>query len=430
MSDGLPVTLYGTTIGTLGREGDGKALLRWSAEAEHRWGLNASTLSHNLRVGKLDATATESFFGALLPEGQWLANLAREVKVTSSDLVGLLTHVGADLAGALSVGDAKVIAEPRVVDSSELNLMLERASGFLVGGGGSALPGFQRKLTLSRLDGRWMAGNGALASTHILKPVSIDQRAAVEGEHYTLSIARALGLAEFETWVEEIADRAVLVVQRYDRVIHGDRIERIHQEDLAQALGLPWGGNDKFEFGNATANLRAIAEVLDVGRTVFDSGPKDVERLLRYVVLNIAAGNTDAHAKNFSILRTGDGKARLAPYYDAAPLALAYGANTALAMTIAGESQLPEVTVDHLVDESTGWGIDRSVARAVVETELAAIVEATHSVRAHSAIEAHVPGYIRGQAQNLLAGKPARIPSAVPLMSLPRIGSSPKDRLP
>ena len=419
----LSVALYGTEIGTLARAADGRALLRWSPDAERRWGLNASTLSHNLRVGTSDAAATESFFGALLPEGQWLANLAREVHVNGTDLVGLLEQVGADLAGALSVGDPRVATEPRTVDSSELNLMLERASGFLLGGGGSALPGFQRKLALSRIGGRWVAGNGTVASTHILKPVSVEQRALVEGEHYTLSLARALGLAEFETWVEQIADRAVLIVERYDRVVDGDRVERIHQEDLAQALGLPWGANDKFESSNPGANLAAIAAALDVGRTVFDTGVKDVERLLRYVVLNVAAGNTDAHAKNFSILRPADGRAHLAPYYDSAPLALAYGANTALAMKIAGQSQLPAVTVDHLVDEAHGWGIERSIARGIVDEALAAIVEATRTIAAHSSIEAHIPGYIRGQAQNLLDGKPARIASAVPLMALPRIGS-------
>ncbi len=71
-----------------------------------------------------------------------------------------------------------------------------------------------------------------------------------------------------------MGDRAVLVVERYDRVrTASGTIERLHQEDAAQALGLPWGGNDKFEQANGGANLRAIAGLLDAGRTVFDPEP-------------------------------------------------------------------------------------------------------------------------------------------------------------
>ncbi len=424
MSDGaLPVTLYGTDIGVLDRVG-GRSLFTWSPAAEQRWGLNSPALSRNLRVGKTDAGATESFFGALLPEGQWLVNLARDVKVTSSDLVGLFTEVGADLAGALTVGAGRKVGEPHTIDEQELGLLLEQASGFLMGGGGSALPGFQRKLTLTRRGGRWIAGNGGVASTHILKPVSSELRATVEGESYVLAIARELGLADFDAWVEDIAGRAVLVVERYDRIVRGGDVDRIHQEDFAQALGLPWGGNAKFEHSDPRASLKEIAQMLDSGRTIFDRSAKDIERLLRYTVLNVAAGNTDAHAKNFALLHPADAKPHLAPYYDSAPLALAYGASTALAMRIAGQSQLPDITVDHLVEEARSWGIPETDAHQIVSDELSAIIDATRSLTAHPSIEAHIPGYIRGQAQNLLDGKPARIVNVAPLMALPRIGSA------
>jgi hypothetical protein len=45
-----------------------------------------------------------------------------------------------------------------------------------------------------------------------------------------------------------------------------------------------------------------------------------------------------------------------------------------------------------------------------------------------TSIEAHVPGYIRGQAQNLAEGRPARIPSVIPLMAQKRLGTpQPRD---
>jgi serine/threonine-protein kinase HipA len=323
MSDELAVSLYGTHLGELVRGGD-RALFRWSADAERRWGLNSGALSQSLRVGFTSTELTESFFGALLPEGIHLDRLARESKVASDDLVGLLAQVGADLAGALQVGDPREAREPEQLVEHEIALLLDQASGFLVGGGGSALPGFQRKLTLTRRGNGWWRGNGTLPSTHILKPVGAEHRAAVESEDYLLRVGRRLGLVDFESWVEEIGQRHVLVIERYDRPLSGSDIVRIHQEDAGQALGLPWGGGEKFENNDARASLKAVAGLLDTRRTVFQPARPDAEKLLRYTVLNVAGGNTDAHAKNFSLLHEDDGSTRLAPLYDAAPLALAY----------------------------------------------------------------------------------------------------------
>lgn len=424
MTEGLPVTLYGTHLGRLIRSGD-RALLRWSAEAEERWRINSPVLSRTLRVGLHDREATESFFGGLLPEGVHLDRLAQQEQVASNDLVGLLEAVGADLAGALRVGEGHGRSEPETLTVEEVSVLLERADGFLVGGGGSALPGFQRKLTLTRDGGAWVRGNGTLPSTHILKPVPADRRALVEAEAYTLALARALGLAPYDAHVEQLGDRAVLIVERYDRVRReSGTIDRIHQEDAAQALGLPWGRDDKFQRQNEDANLRAIAALLDTRRTVFDANPyEDRGTLLRYVTLNVAAGNSDAHAKNYAFIHDTDGRDRLAPLYDAAPIALTYDGSQGNALYINERTQLPDTTADDLVAEGTSWGIPDAASRAIVAETLEQIIAGTHAIPAHESIAAHVPGYIREQAKNLAAGRPAHIPSPIPLMALPHVGT-------
>ncbi|GAA2955232.1 type II toxin-antitoxin system HipA family toxin [Microbacterium schleiferi] len=428
MTDALPVRLYDTRIGTLERTARGGVVLRWSREAIDRWGENSRVLSAGLRVGVDDEHASEAFFGGLLPEGEHIARLAREVKVDRGDVVGLLAEVGADLAGALRVGHLEAQQrDPEKLDIDAVGALLDRASGFLIGGGGSALPGFQRKLTLTRRDGSWWRGNGVIPSTHILKPVAAEYAASVESENYALQVAWHAGLLAFETWTETVAGRPVLVVERYDRVDDGDTVRRIHQEDAAQALRLPWGGNDKFEQNNPSATLRGIAGLLDTGRTVFETPYADRLRLARYAAFTIAVGNTDAHAKNFSLLHDDRGRITLAPIYDAASLALAYDATDALALRINGVTRLPDVTADDLVAEATSWGVPGGEARRVIDETLAAVVEATREVPAHPAIESHVPGYIRGQAENLLAGRPARISSTIPLALRERIGS-PQDR--
>lgn len=422
--DRLRVVLYGTTVGHLERQGP-RAVLRWSPDAEQRWGLRSRALSASLRVGEDSADLSESFFGALLPEGEHIARLAREVKVDRGDLVGLLAEVGADLAGALRIVGTKVVPqrEPETLSTAEVSALLDRADGFLLGGGGSALPGFQRKLTLTREDGTWVRGNGLVPSTHILKPVAPDARGAVEAEGYALSVARHVGLTKMDSWVERIGTRWVLVIERYDRHRLGSRVERLHQEDAAQALGIPWGGNEKFQQNDSRASLRAVAGLLDRGGSVFAERSADRLQLLRYAAFNIAMGNTDAHAKNFSLLHDESGATSLAPIYDIAPLALAYGATTRLSMWVSGVQHLPDVTRDDLVSEGVAWGLTDTAAAAAVDETLATMVEATRILPVHDSIEAHVPGYVRGQAQNLLAGKPARITSHLPLMLRDRLGT-------
>lgn len=419
----LPVELYGTHLGELVRTRGGLALFRWSADAEERWGINSPVLSQKILVGSSNVEASESFFGALLPEGEHLGALAREAQVDRADLVGLLAAVGADLAGALRVADTLRHSEPQVLTTDGLVQLLNRADGFLLGGGGSALPGFQRKLALSRVDGQWVRGNGTLPSTHILKPVGADGMPAVQAEHYTLGVARRLGLASFDSFVQTIGDRHVLVVERYDRRHVGGEVTRLHQEDAGQALGLPWGGAEKFETNDSRASLAGVASLLDRQRSAFARGESDRERLLRYATLNVAVGNTDAHAKNFSLLHAPDGFVTLAPYYDAAPLALAYDAGSALSMRINGVWQQPDITTRDLVEEARTWGVAAERARAIVDDTLERTVEATRTLEAHESIEAHVPGYIRAQALNLLERRAARVVSPLPLMLSKRIGT-------
>lgn len=417
----LPATLHGQSLGHLTDGPDGRPILRWRTPGP--WRLNSAVLSRHLRVGVESSDATESFFGGLLPEGVHLDRLAREVQTSTTDLVGMFAAVGADLAGALHVGQPREVGEPQRLEPAEVRELLRQAPGFLVGGGGSALPGFQRKLTLTRQDGGWVRGNGQVASTHILKPVTSDLRVVVESEAYALALTRHMGLSPFASWVEDWDDLAVLIVQRYDRApTPSGRIDRIHQEDLAQALGLRPHGDHKFEWYEPGASLTAIAAELDDKATIFaPSG--DREQLLRYVTVNVAVGNTDAHAKNYSLLHDERGGTRLAPLYDIAPLALGYNAGDRLAMSINGKRHQGDITTEDLAAEAARWGIGEARAIEIVGDTLERLIEGTRTLPAHDSIEAHVPGYVRHQAQNLIEGKAARIDSYTPLMLLPRLGT-------
>lgn len=424
MTDALPVRLYGEHIADLRREGGGTRLA-WTPLGDRLRGRADISASLPTGIDVSPPDAAENFLGGLLPEGPWLDRLANEVGVRHTDVFGLLKHVGADLAGALSIGDPREARAPELLDPARLPQLLEEARGYFIGGGGSALPGYQRKITLTRIDGQWWLGNGAFPSTHILKPSPDLNSRITDSEEYLLALSRRLGLTTFDSWTERIGDLSVVVIERYDRgtVTHDAPAIRLHQEDAAQALGLPWLSDSKFQRNDGRANLASIARLLDQDRTIFDTGEADRVRLLRYVTFNLASGNTDAHAKNYSILRPRESGARLAPLYDLMPLAVLSEGRLGLPLWINGKRMSNEVTVDDLVTEAATWGVGSAEATRAITATLEELVDATRDAPAPPSIVPLLPGFVRGQARSLLDGGAARIEGAVPAYLRTEIGT-------
>jgi serine/threonine-protein kinase HipA len=127
--------------------------------------------------------------------------------------------------------------------------------------------------------------------------------------------------------------------------------------------------------------LRHLAEML---RNFGD--PADVTRLLRRTTFNMAVGNADAHAKNFSILHDTDKPTiSLAPLYDVLStiaLELEDGtgqpmrADTHLGQRVGGQADIRKVTAASLIDEAVTWGIRRRTAGSVVAEELDRVLAA------------------------------------------------------
>ncbi len=402
----LPVRLYGQQIATLHRTGSTTLGLEWNREHSARVG--STLLSGSLRFGHdVDDQAVADFFGGYLPEGTGLDSLAGEVGVSTFDVFGMLEHVGADLPGALIVGTGRDAHDPEPLHADELPGLLDRAAGYATGGGGSALPGFQRKLTLTRKDGRWWKGNGTWPTTHILKPAPERLPIIVRAEAWVLDLSRTVGLTTFDSHLEQVDGRTVLVIERYDRTIAGDGIAtRMHQEDAAQALGLPWRGEEKFEQQNSGATLDAIADLLDRDRPVTARDEPDRLQLLRYVTLGLAVGNTDAHAKNYSILRPRTGRARLAPLYDTVPLSLLPDGRQQLALRINGCVWGGWATTTDLVDEAHAWGIHRATAAAAVADTLDRLGAAAETVNTPDADIDALRRTVLTRIETLQAGEP------------------------
>jgi serine/threonine-protein kinase HipA len=271
---------------------------------------------------KLERIASDVFLpwtANLLPENEQLRTLGQLLGMARSDVIGLLSAIGGDTAGALSIGQpgrtASVQWRP-VGTPDDIERLIEGlpSKPCLAGeeGVSMSLAGAQTKLAVA-LDeaGRISIPMNGSPSTHILKPDSPRLWGGVQNEAFCLTLAKRLKIPTPNITTGQVGKRSYLLVQRFDRTAVGGRWRRLHQEDLCQALGKP--PSAKYESNQTGIPGPTLKDIFELTRRHLP--PTDIIRLLDMVMFNVLACNTDAHAKNYSIMIRGNG-ASLAPMYD------------------------------------------------------------------------------------------------------------------
>lgn len=324
----LWVRYRGAAVAELCREAGGELSLRYQPEVVQRL-LGGVLVSASLPVRSEPYRTQEllPFFDGLLPEGQARRQLARRLRLDETDVFGFLREIGRDCAGALSLvpeGEDPDAGRPDVdwLDGEDLEeevgdlvsrpLGVEPARGVRI-----SLAGAQSKLAVVvSPEGRIGLPRGTAASTHILKPGSVERwglgpayPGLVANEAFCLCLARRLGLEAPAVSVIRIGGEPVLLIERYDRVVGVEGVERLHQEDFCQALAVP--AYRKYE-ADGGPGLRDMIELI---RRLSIRVTRDLDLLVDRVVLDHLVGNADAHAKNFALLYTPEGPV-LAPAYD------------------------------------------------------------------------------------------------------------------
>ena len=159
---------------------------------------------------------------------------------------------------------------------------------------------------------RWGEPRGSHPSTHILKVPMPGQPEQSINEHLCLTTARYSGVHAAETELQTWAGHTVVIVARFDRIRGPDGVvRRVHQEDLHQAAGdytaSIYQGDDGE--GHDPAGLARLL------RTNSTEPSRDIAAFFDALAFNWLICNTDAHAKNYSVL-LGPNTVRLAPLYD------------------------------------------------------------------------------------------------------------------
>jgi serine/threonine-protein kinase HipA len=351
----------------------------------------------------------------LLPESTQLRAIGLQLGAAPEDVIGILAELGRDTAGALSIGKPGTTstADWRPIPSAKAleKILAELPSKpFLVGEDGvsMSLAGVQTKLGVGRdAEGRLYVPINGAPSTWILKPDAERLYGSVQNEAMCLVLAKRVGLNAPEVTTGQAGKRSYLLVKRYDRVEQQGRWRRLHQEDFCQALGKP--PSAKYESNQTGIPGPTLAEMFAVTRNYMQA--PDVVNLLDYVVFNVLACNTDAHAKNYSSMISGRGF-KLAPIYDVMCGLVWDHVTRNMAQKIAGKSRGEHLKRRHWQRFAADVGLNapRLIARveALAKATLAEAKNAAKDVAAMPAgahpLMQQATQAIEGRARAILSG--------------------------
>ncbi|AFL51402.1 serine/threonine-protein kinase HipA [Sinorhizobium fredii] len=297
------------------------------------------------------------FFGGLLPEESQRAAAAQALGVSPANDYALLDRLGGDVAGALQLlpeGQEPAEIGPtgnqqptpldetgilRVLDALPTRPLLAGEEGLRL-----SLAGAQSKVPVVSVRGQIALPLPGQATTHILKPPIARFNATTENEALVMRLAAAIGLDVAPVEPRYVQGRSFLLVERFDRMRDASgTVQRIHQEDFCQALGVPP------ETKYANEGGPTFKDCFELLRRVSTRPAVDVLKMLDAAIFNLIVGNADAHGKNFSILYDGQGP-RLAPLYDLLSTVVYSELSAKMAMRIGKRATLAEM-------DAGGWQV-------------------------------------------------------------------------
>ena len=349
MTSTLVVYLNEQKAGTLSDLGNAQISFEYHTDYLKHGGVALST-SLPLSATPFTDTQTRPFFSGLLPDDQQLEALAQYLKVSRRNVFKLLSEVGGECAGAVSLFASDQLAletgkksQSPLSDHELLQSLNTAKHRPLLGADDSvrlSLAGAQSKLAVVISGGKTFLSTPSSPSTHIIKPASNTIEGLVENEFICMSLAKAVGINVPDIELREVGDQQVYQVQRYDRTESQGIIKRIHQEDFCQALGIVPENKYQAEGGPS------LDDCIKLIKGVSSRPAVDYQKLLERIVFNYLIGNNDAHAKNFSLIYSNR-QCRLAPAYDLVSTEVYPELNANMAMKIGGRKSANDLQFRH-----------------------------------------------------------------------------------
>lgn len=288
-----------------------------------------------------------------------------EINDTDELLFMLLS--GSNRMGAIDFQGSSSVYEPRVHDNTkleELIVSIERVEN-----GEPLTPALDHALMHGTSIG------GARPKAHIIDhkkqyiakfSSQSDTRSVVKSEYVAMRLAAAVGLNVAPVRIVKVANKDVLLVERFDRIHTPAGWQR---KPMVSALTL-------FELDEMMARYASYEELAEIIRLDFSDPKKTLRELYARLVFNILVGNTDDHARNHAAFWDGT-QFTLTPAYDICPQNRT-GREASQAMRIAGERNLSRL--DICVESAAIFGLSTEEATQIIEHQINIIKNQWESV--------------------------------------------------
>lgn len=362
---------------------------------DHYIALGGPPLSLSMPVAQVNFgdVATRAFFDNLLPENDQMQRVLDREGLARDDIVGLLAHLGSDCSGAISclpVGadpikvpgvlaeDYELLAPEMVAEIIHSLAERQRLPDALTDP--SPVAGVQRKIALTHTPQGFAKPKPGkkVPTTHILKVPETRLGRDARLEEAAARLASAVGLEVSIPQALVVDGVDALLIERFDRVVRDGVVYRLHQEDFAQALGLP--ATLKYQRNGAPGRRfdgAAIAGLLD--RTETPALAR--KAFLSATLFNLLIGNTDNHAKNHGLLYRHGRAPVLTPLYDLLPSRMNPDFNDQLSFDIGAADHPDKITADDLFAFFGAFGFSRAATLRFIDNVAVPMIEALEHAR-------------------------------------------------
>lgn len=319
------------------------------------------SISLPLQKESFSERQTRQFFEGLLPEGFTRRSVAQWLHLDENDYLSILHKLGRECLGAICVlaeGETLDASYQRITEQQVKELAAEGAqkSAEIVTKSHLSLTGASGKVGLyfDEAEGQWYYPEGTAPSTHIVKQSHVRLDGIVTNEQLSMMAAAKCGIEVPESFIIDLGSgmehEVLYATRRYDRTFEGGTKLitelpcplRLHQEDFAQALGIPASAKYEKNHGGYMQKMFALLRQYSANPII------DQHKLWDIIVFCYLLGNTDAHIKNFSLLYGKNLRSkRLAPAYDLVSTTVYESSTREMAFSIGND-----ILIDHINEKS------------------------------------------------------------------------------
>lgn len=371
----LDVWLLGVKAGRLKKSDNEEFIFQYDKSYIENKGLPLSyplALRSEAYIGQ----TVKNFFENLIPEGSLYTGMCHISHLDTQDVIGFLGKWGRECAGALAfaapgenlreTGDKVPLHVRSFFKNDYVPLAISGecmtfhkappAVRMSLGGG-------QDKLPVIYENGQLFVPTGGQPSTHILKPNLKEFPHSARNEALCLDLARRIGLPAARCEVVPVNRGAFVAVERYDR----RNGKRLHQIDFCQVLDI--GRAEKYQKEKNHENYSGIESLIKTCKKLKIEAPNKEtvnEYFWKAMLYAWFIKNTDAHAKNYSVIFYPENdnrfKAKLAPLYDMNSMYFYPYADGNMAMKYNEKFRHDKISAEDLVCTATALAIEEKAA--------------------------------------------------------------------